>query len=190
MLNGRALCEFTDHRQNVGFVPAGLDDHEDRNGQQQAFEDPVQMHTRIGKCETHGADDPLHHQPGSKQIEALERVESNHCIRLKTPGGQNNYCRDPANGRDIATDGSSSGGDIGERILPRVVRRGRRRSEGTSSAGFRCALSGSTVRAKLVRVSRALSALCAKCHGCRLLSTVNSTRLCHAMFPKRCSVGH
>lgn len=86
---------------------AGLDDHENGDGKQDAFEDMVETY----RCPGAGVDqgrDPFHQEPGGKEVEALEGVESDVLIVFEFSGGEDDDRGDPPDCRDIAEDGGST----------------------------------------------------------------------------------
>ena len=59
----------------------------------------------------HGAENPIDHQPGDEQVEALEGMEADAAIGAKTRGSQHHDGHDPAENRDVAEQGSGARAD-------------------------------------------------------------------------------
>ena len=51
-----------------------------------------------------GAEDPLHNQPGDKQVQALEGVKADGLVIAEFVRGQNDDRCDPADARDVTKD--------------------------------------------------------------------------------------
>jgi len=63
MFGSGPLRQFADYRKNIGLVVAGLDHHENRNGEDDAVENHVQREV-VPRCGVHDRPHhPIHHQP-------------------------------------------------------------------------------------------------------------------------------
>lgn len=85
-----------------------LDDHEDRDAQDERFEQVVKP-DEVARTGIHDWPDPFQQEPGREKIETLEGMESNIVIGLEFLRGQNDYRGDPAHRRDVTEDGCGTG---------------------------------------------------------------------------------
>lgn len=110
------MSEFADYRQNVGFILAGFDDHEDGDADQKGIQQVNRVRESVMDAVDHGMDYPLHQQPQGKKVEALECVKANDVVIPELPPGEYDHCGEPADGRYVAQHGRSSWRHPGERV--------------------------------------------------------------------------
>jgi hypothetical protein len=102
------LRQFADDGENIRLVVAGFDHHENGDGEQYPFEKVVEADKVCRHAQHGGTNHPLNHQPGGKQVQALEGVEADDPIALEAAGGQYDYGGDPAYGGNVTEDGGGT----------------------------------------------------------------------------------
>ena len=138
---------------------AGLDDHENRDEQEDTFKDMVEAE-EVFRAGVHDGADPFEQQPGGEKIEALEGVKTGGLIAFELAGGEDDDGCNPADRGDVAEDSGCAGRHASQGVRRRSWGEG---TGGRASCGGR--LARAAVAAKRSGTGDFTTALCAKGHG-------------------------
>src|SRR5882672_4986796 len=112
----RPFRQVADDGQRIALLVAGLDDHEDPDANNGDVEQLVDTEDGVVEVAEDGAEHPFDDQPGHKEVQTLERVETDGPVVAELVGGEYDHRSDPADARNVTKDGSGARCNAGKRI--------------------------------------------------------------------------